>query len=581
MIKKITILLLFTFAITPVIFNKVTAQNYATEETEGVGGSIVHWIRIDYTYGDPDWVINRVDEPGQNDPFWDRDPEDENDPVNDPEWGYPDWADLLDYLDFLNESQGDPYDFQNVTGSPTDSTMLKYFIKVDDKPEKYYDGSRFNFPKRNRGKVKFTIGEESGSFSAAGVRWKINGVVKTNFNNDKTMWLPLETKAAYNVEVWEESTRKYIQFNVSVYGGAAVFFHRKDNYTGEYGFDEVGYRYDSLKKDYQKILVDSLDYNVPWMSLLDGQTAAVKVSTVITPEAASDTSTWVEFRPSASGKIQINGSDRLRKRGNELSSFTSINITGFKLDTITSHYPQDSIVVVNNTGDTVGKVMITCLYPEKRKVILVYVNTGNGFRNYSASSFRDSLNLRSHNQIFRQWEVVNPDTLHLYDNNAIMSSRTVAGMDTINLASEFSSQPAIFMNDSLLNIYIDTFFMKRKNIDIKYEVNNGKYLSNNIHFSFIMNYPLTAVGNSTTIASADRGRYHGIFWSSSEWRTVVHEMGHILGLKHTFRELNKAQTAYIENYGIPIYSTTNFMDYYRSGFDVADMFFYRQWKDAQ
>jgi len=62
---------------------------------------------------------------------------------------------------------------------------------------------------------------------------------------------------------------------------------------------------------------------------------------------------------------------------------------------------------------------------------------------------------------------------------------------------------------------------------------------------------------------------------------VAHEMGHILGLKHTFRELNKAQTAYIENYGIPIYSTTNFMDYYRSGFDVADMFFYRQWKDAQ
>ena len=57
-------------------------------------------------------------------------------------------------------------------------------------------------------------------------------------------------------------------------------------------------------------------------------------------------------------------------------------------------------------------------------------------------------------------------------------------------------------------------------------------------------------------------------------------MGHILKLKHTFRELNKARTAYLENYGIPKYTTTNFMDYYHSGYDNADMFFLRQWKDA-
>jgi hypothetical protein len=56
-------------------------------------------------------------------------------------------------------------------------------------------------------------------------------------------------------------------------------------------------------------------------------------------------------------------------------------------------------------------------------------------------------------------------------------------------------------------------------------------------------------------------------------------MGHFMALNHTFpEEINPG--VWRQRYGIPIHTTTNFMDYYYTGFDNSDMFFYRQWKTA-
>lgn len=360
MIKRIIIMLFFTIAIIPAIYNMAFAQSYGSETVDLPGGVKENWELI--SPNDEHWVLVEVYDPvngtgnGTNDQIWDKDPENPLDPVNNEDWGYPDWADIIDWLDFLNESQ-DRYSFENVRGS--DSTVRKYYIIVDNKQEKYYNNSKFNFPKKDRSRAKFTIDEISSSISEAGLRWKINGIVKTNFNNRKTMWLPLDTKATYSIEVWEESIRKYIQFTVSVFGSPTVFFHRKDDYKGEYGFDAVGHLYDSLKNDYQKILIDSQNYNVPWLSVLDGQTATVKITSTITAAAASDTTIKVTFKPSHN-RIKINGLDELQNISlSTLQTMNSIQITATEWDTAKiKSYSKEGIWVISNGGDTIGKLSI-------------------------------------------------------------------------------------------------------------------------------------------------------------------------------------------------------------------------------
>lgn len=572
MIKKITILLFFAIAILPATFNNAYAQNYATEGMPQEDGSIDYYHRVDYTYGPSEWVYDYTVVPSQVDWCDCSDEPHPDDPTSQPDWGYPDWAEMEDYLNYLDEMIGDPYSYENTWGGTYDSTSLKYYVTVDGKPEKYYDRSTFNFAKKSRGKARFTLGVLGGSLSEPGLRWKVNGVVKTSFNNDKEMWLPLDTKATYNVEVWEESIRKYIGFTVTVFGNPSVFFHRKNNYAGEYGFDNFGYIHDSLKNHYQTILVDSQDYHVPWVSLLDGQTATIKITSTITAEAASDTSTWVEFRPSASGKIKINGDIiPVRKRGSELATFNSINIEANELDPIWTNYKQDSIIVISNTGDTVGKLMVSCQKPIQKKVAFIYVNSGSGYRrSISKDSLLEQLNARSHNQIFKKYVLRNdlPDTLNVTGQYIADSAYANSHIQVwLNLKYKAAYFPSI--------ISIGDLNLPHPDSSIYFAPTNP----NRTYLYYITDINISANTLGETRPSSSISTIVLCGLANTRYRimeTTSHEMGHAIGLEHTFYDPLEPPTYFCPH--IAKYSLTNFMDYGRDGLDPEkDCFYYYQW----
>ena len=97
-----------------------------------------------------------------------------------------------------------------------------------------------------------------------------------------------------------------------------------------------------------------------------------------------------------------------------------------------------------------------------------------------------------------------------------------------------------------------------------------------VHFVFIINW---AIPGSTTSGITDLGGYKSVIYRLGQRdKTIIHELGHILNIEHTFPETNKNGVNKI-NYNIPKYSTLNFMDYY-IGPQKGLAFYFAQWIDT-
>jgi hypothetical protein len=508
---------------------------------------------------------------------------------NDTGGPYDPWAD--NYWQNLGLSEGEMnilhnwqyyYDIYQQGGNPPPPPPGRYYVKVlfdtaSYDTTKYYEGDTIYLMQRAT-PATLTIYRENGTVSTTDLAWKRNdttkctGIVSCDYN--------ISTPGIIQEKVDSANSKLLTKNPIKVYRKPIVYFRIGANYNGEYGFDDSSHNHPALRDSIRyksgtqvRHIVTDTAYFVPWMSILDSQSVTIKIEKKwIEASAANDKNFSISFKPSTP-QIKINGSSNFPVLNYaQLQALTALDVYATewepKFDSLKT---VGFINVITNAGDTIGKLNLSSGKPRKRKIVLVYVNTGTGYRlNMRREMIIDSLNKVGHNQIFRKW--------------VADSVNSAGGRDTLDLRSEFISENPRFMNDDSLLTNIERYYELHKGINIKLDVNQGTtYMFNNkeevVHFVFIMNYNLAPPGVSQTVGNTQKSGYLSILWASAFHRTIIHEMGHILGLKHTFSDTS-SNGSVINNYRIPPYITKNYMDYARPGMpDITNMFYFANWKD--
>jgi hypothetical protein len=511
---------------------------------------------------------------------------------NDPGGPYDPWADSYwqslglspDEMNILQNWQY-YYDVYQQGGNPPPPPPGRYYVKVvldvagsdtingaTPDTTKYYEGDTIYLMQQTK-PATLVIYRENGTVSTTDLAWKRNdtskcgGIISCEYN--------ISNVGIIQEKVDSANSKLLTKNPIKVYKKPIVYFRIGTNYNGEYGFDDSSQTHPTIRNnirykagtEMRKIETDTA-YVVPWMGLLDKQGATIKLEKKwITHAAGKDKNFEVIFKQSSS-KIKLNGSaSTLKLNYQQLISLDTINIHAEQWE---SNYDNlktiGSIHVLTKMGDTIGKLNLSCGKQIKKKIVLVYVNTGTGFRNdINRNTIIHYLNNNSQNQIFRKW--------------VIDSANSVNGMDTLDLKNEFLANNAAFMDeDSLIHPRnMETFYRNHKGVDILYGVNQNPGTANSndsakVHYVFIMNYQLPFINGGVTLGVTTPGGYKSIIWANGNLQTIAHEMGHILKLRHVFG---------VNSFLIPQGTTKNFMDYAPPGGpDLTEMFYFAQWVDT-
>jgi hypothetical protein len=306
------------------------------------------------------------------------------------------------------------------------------------------------------------------------------------------------------------------------------------------------------------------------MSLLHGQSATIRYRiNNWTGIAGQDPNGYLELRPEAGSDIRINGMARPRIYFQQLKTRGTLDIDALQWvdnpDSLRLAGNYQAIVkgidVITHTGDTIGKLNLSCVQPAIKQIVFVYVNIGRGYDSsvLSRADMLRQLNQHSHNQLMRQW-VLNKNF-----------------PDTLDITEAYFSKPSLFKADAMPELLKD-FYKAQTGIDID-AVNRftgSARSANYVRFIFITHlmypwlfsfkgYPWVRWLNGIT--AAHNGCYAAIF-ETANLKTVCHELGHMLKHDHT-RDAP---------YNIAGKATHNVMDYTITGFQtIFNRFWYAQW----
>jgi hypothetical protein len=464
---------------------------------------------------------------------------------------------------------------QTTTGDcfapPPVTTIPKLYITVGTKPEKYYTGSIIPAIVTPGKSLQLKVTDENGVLNTASFNWNIKSTATCPGTN--TCSIDLNSTGTFSVKVFDAGAHQFLEVFIAIYSKSTVIFQKKTNYTGEYGFDDVGWQYDSLKNDFTTINIDTVKYHVPWMSLLPEQGDTINIAKALTPANLADATYWVEFRPDTSA-ILINGSAiPLHLTAKQLDTTKKITIKTQLFDTVLNNFKQRSIYVISNTGDTLGKINISCKKPSVKKIVFVYVNKGTGYRftDFNKDTILHFLNKKSQNQIFKEWKIKDGVS------------------DTLDLSYEYATNPSFFTSAAFYNAYVGSLFGFYNNhksslaTNINYDINGINYAltdSNRVYFFFITDIPKNPLDSTLSgITSATSNSAHAVIFESgivnSKYSTTTHELGHCLYLDHTFNDGTRIQRFCP---AITKYTTDNFMDYwYNNVAEKRNRFYLYQW----
>lgn len=311
----------------------------------------------------------------------------------------------------------------NTPSNPPPPTPDCYIYKKDNSDKKYRTGSQmFVVAKPNQNDTLYVM-DQNKVIKFDGFRWQKDGIFGSNIMR---CIIPTNTPGTYTITVKDTLNNKLVEIKLYVSGKSVIKFSKKNNYDGQYGFDSEGYQYEKTKNDYKKLTIDNKPYQVPWMSMFDGQTDTIKVDPMLTPTDAASSTYWIQFRRT-SNKIRINDDTTLKViGGSAINALKNIRIKCNEFDTSSIvKYKREAIYVLNNVGDTLGKIEISCQNPIKKKLVIVYVKTDS--LGYPARrNYLKYLNDSSHNQIFKKWDL------------------KTTYSDSINLTTEYAANPSSF-----------------------------------------------------------------------------------------------------------------------------------------
>jgi hypothetical protein len=330
--------------------------------------------------------------------------------------------------------------------------------------------------------------------------------------------------------------------------------HRPQNYTK--------FKFITVQK---KITIATSPYDVPWMSVLPEQTATVKViKKGLDKKAKKDPTFMVKFKPSRDS-IKINGLDSIMCNYTELNAMDSMTIKSIRILDSTraaagEYWTID--VTLENTGELIGQLNLSCTPPKKKHVIFVYVDIGTGYQNkdtgtYSKQNILNRINKYGHNQIFKEWHL---DTKHNY-------------LDTLDCRAAYLADSSKFLNP-VKAIYlfggIPKIFEDHKGISTEFNLNEPDSLTNWGYKKLFVIF-ITKFKTDSAFGIAHKGGFYSIFFGDSHIDcTWAHETGHLLNLPHTFASPTN----------IPKFRTQNIMDYWPGDptIDPSKNFYYYQWR---
>jgi hypothetical protein len=443
----------------------------------------------------------------------------------------------------------------------------KHYITVDNAPSKYFENDKIYLHKTDSQHV-FYLHKENSTVNATDLIWKWEDTTKC-INQDYCASFNLTHPDSYKLQV-DSATRRLIKVKVIVYDIPTIVFQAKNGYAGEYGFDDSTHKHSQISRDpdfdagyeFKRINHDT-SYIVPWMSILDSQTATVKIKKIgLDNDIENDPNFWVEFRPTTTN-TKINNQEVLHVNYSELKNLNQIQIYSTETDSSDERLKFiSSVNVITQNGDTIGKLNMSCVKPKPKLIKFVYVKTGHHFNSsLTIPNIMAKLNAKSHNQMFRKWQ-----------------QTTIPLPDTLDFTSEWQ-----LIHNNMIAAYFPTKFSDYYLINNGISIDSITRLHNGvdprkIHFFFIADFDVvissidSVSGNtitSTLNGRTSRGGAVGSVFNTASLNTVAHELGHILNHEHT----------YDSPFNIQKSSTYNLLDYVCDGcYDNRKFFAYFQWK---
>jgi len=344
-----------------------------------------------------------------------------------------------------------------------------------------------------------------------------------------------------------------IKLKLKTYYAPIVKFEEGSGFNGEYFFDH-GFDFTPLAKPeyYDTIQVgpNKETYFAPVMGLNKGQVAIIKVNLKdFRDNAIKDKNFRIVFKPETDGKIMINGSDSLVLDGTGLDNLKNITLNAVDFINNDALTAMSINVCIASTNEKVGMLKYYCAKKVIKTVNLIYTKfkDESSFPSYLApNGLSQFLNNNSLNQFFLD---VTVDSIH------------------------FTSRK---YEVAIMNKWGNTQIIDSLNFEM-FGVNHGVtpagYSTTDDYF-YITNLERPGSTPDTHLGGFHwpgpggvQVKYIGSNYNESAEELTAHELGHWLGLPHTFKKLRA--TGQIQKINPPFIPITeyegetndNFMDY--------------------
>jgi hypothetical protein len=359
-------------------------------------------------------------------------------------------------------------------------------------------------------------------------------------------------KSSNKLEIKSVKDKKTLStLKINTYNSPTVKFDRTDNNAVDHLFDKGFDEQNILKQkgEYKTITIKNKDFYVPVLGIVIDKSATIKIDVDDFEEKIikNDPNFRLVIKARENNKIYIdNQNDSLVLNYEQLAIVKSRGTLNIKSkeaingENLTSMFID---VIIGETREIVGQIEYYSAIPIKRKIALIYTKFANSSSNIptniDSNILTDFLNTQSMNQLFVEFTSV--DTLHFYCTLKESDLEKYTNPDSVliklnkDAIKNHGNKFASILND----IYKDIDFYFITNLDIQLSGNN--YLSG-AHFTGKKG------GFSVKNHSANE----------TDYEIMAHELGHWLGLPHTFEKSNKIP--FIIN-ASKSGTTHNFMDY--------------------
>ncbi|CAA0244830.1 conserved hypothetical protein [Tenacibaculum maritimum] len=422
------------------------------------------------------------------------------------------------------------------TGAVSESDDLKeitYYVEVSGRTKKYkHNGKIFFVRQKTNGTLNLRTTIDSLKFSNP--EWKIGSV---NLGKGDSISVDLKTliDEKINIVDIDDNSKRFTIKKIKVYDKPVTNIKKNSGFGGYFGFDEAEEVILQNNGDYKQFR-DSIfhkefsinkikKYFVKWVTLTPGQTVGLTIDkTFIKSEMKKDSTFSIKFKSSTPDLTFIySGTQEL---------FSSYDDLDFPLQISAGTVTNDAdfntpytITAYDQSNELIGKINVVLgKIRETKEIVLVKIkHDNNSYPNYNIRQTISLLNQESYNQAFINWKNITTDTL--------------------NISTQYAVNPSLFNSSSGAAINRISYLYKQNKTmdsdkyyvfvtDIRVATTNGNVAGRALGFN-----------TNSLILLKDRGT-----------KTIIHEIGHCLDMKHTFDNGQGARK-------IPEKTTRSFMDY--------------------